>query len=132
MTLHTCFKTTKTLVEHTKFVRVYRFVAENTTYTIVLTKRFANKHTIIHCAENQIVWQQIPALFNWGGNMPGVCTPIYKCVQDKHSVTLFVVRGKPNGFTGLDDGVFRSANTFDKRYINVMSYSRFKNLQILI
>lgn len=128
MTLFECFRTTKKCVTKTKHVRVYRCVLEEDRYTVVITKRLANKHTVIHCNDDTIVWQQIPALFNWGGNMPGVYTPIYKFTQDKQAVTLFVVRGRPNGFVGLDDGVFRSANTFDKESINVMSYARFKKM----
>lgn len=74
------------------------------------------------------MWQQITRFFNWGGKAVGTMDVIYKFVQDKNCVTLFVIRGKPNGITGLDDGIFRCANNFDDRYINVMSYKRFNSL----
>ncbi len=128
MKLFEQFKISKQLTQETKFVKVYKCVSNDKEYKIIITKKFANRHTIIHCTDDRIVWEQIPALINWGGKMPGKRETLYKFVQDKNSVILFVIKGKPNGITGLDDGVFRCANNFDGNYINVMSFGRFKQL----
>ena len=48
--------------------------------------------------------------------------------EDRGYVTVFVVKGKPNSITGLDEGIFASFARFDKHRINVMSESRFKEL----
>ncbi|MBE6757326.1 MAG: hypothetical protein E7552_02095 [Ruminococcaceae bacterium] len=94
----------------------------------MITKRFANKHTVLKCDGNRIVWEQIPALFNWGGSMHGEDIPIYQYNQERERCVIFVVRGKPNGVIGLDDGIFRSADKFDENCVNVMTYKRFKKL----
>lgn len=122
------YKINKQLIEKTKFVKIYKCDFDGKEYRIVLTKKSANKYSIIHCKDEHIVWQQVPRLFNWGGKAIGTTNVIYKFVQDKNCVTIFIIRGKPNGITGLDDGAFRCANNFDEDYINVMSYSRFKKL----
>ncbi len=128
MKLFEQFKISKQLIEKTKFVKIYKCVLDDKEYKIITTKSFANRHTIIHCIDDRIVWEQIPALINWGGKMPGKRETIYKFAQDENSVIVFVIRGKPNGIAGLDDGIFRCANNFDDNYINVMTYNRFKNL----
>ena len=128
MKLFEQYKISKQLIEKTKFVKIYMCNFNGKEYKIVLTKKFANNHSIIHCKDDEIVWQQVPRFFNWGGKMVGASDVICKFVRNKNCVTIFVVRGKPNGITGLDDGVFRCANNFDDNYINVMSYSRFKKL----
>ena len=128
MKLFEQFKISKQLIEKTKFVKIYKCVLDDKEYKILVTKRFANRHTVIHCIDDRIVWEQIPALINWGGKMPGKREIVYKFAQDKNSVIVFVIRGKPNGITGLDDGIFRCANNFDDNYISVMTYNRFKNL----
>jgi len=128
MKLFNCFKTSKQFAEETKFVKIYKCVVDDKEYKIIITKKLANRHTIIHCIDDSIVWEQIPALINWGGRMPGKRDTIYKFCQDKNSVILFVVKGKPNGFVGLDNGIFRCASNFDENHLNVMSYKRFKTL----
>ena len=120
------FKSSKMLLEQTKFVRVYSCRHREKTYKIVVTKRIANKHTVLKCEGNHIVWDQIPALFNWNGKMHGEYRPVYQAGQDKEYVVLFVVRGKPNGIVGLDDGVFRSK--MGESGVTVLSYKGFRKL----
>lgn len=122
------YKISKQLIEKNKFVKVYKCYFNGKVYKIVLTRKFADKYSIIQCKDDEIVWQQVPKFFNWGGKAIGTMDIIYKFVQDKNSVNIVIIRGKPNGITGLDDGIFRCANKFDYNYINVMSYSRFKKL----
>ena len=128
MSLYQQFKATKKLVEKTKFVKIYTCRFHDKLYKIVVTKRFADKHTVLKCEENHILWDQIPALFNWGGRMHGEYRPVYQTGQDKGYTVLFVVRGKPNGVIGLDDGIFCSADKFDENCVNVMTYKHFKKL----
>lgn len=125
MTLYRMFKTNAQLCERTEFVNVYRFVLEDTAYKIVLTKRTANGHTVIHCEHNRIAWEQVPRFPRFAGRNYGDKTPIYTAIPEKTCITVFVVKGKPDGFVGLDEGVFRCADNFSDRHINVMSYKRF-------
>lgn len=126
MPLYEYFKTTARLCEETEFVRVYRMIAEGKEYKLVLTKKKANGHTVIHCEHNHIAWEQVPLFPRSVGRNYGDKVPIHTLIPEKDCVTIFVVCGKPNGFVGLDNGKFRCANNFDERCINVMSYQRFK------
>ena len=46
----------------------------------------------------------------------------------KDCIRIFVIMGKPNSITGLDEGIFCSIHKYDEKYINVMSEARFKDL----
>ena len=128
MSLYALFKAYATQQEETEFLKIYRMTAEGTDYKVVITKKRANNHTVIHCAHNRIAWEQVPLFPRIAGRNYGEKVSIYTAVPDKSCVTIFVVRGNPNGFVGLDEGVFRCANRFEARSINVMSYRRFMEL----
>lgn len=128
MTLYKLFKTTKP-TEKTRFVKIYRFEKDGENYKIILAKRSANRRSIIHCKDEQIVWEQFPLLPRiWGARL-GESLPIYKFENPRKETVIFVIKGKPNGITGLDDGNFRGVKKFDKDYINVMSLQYFKTLK---
>ena len=128
MTLYQRFKTYAVLCEQTAFVRVYRLTAEGTDYKVVVTKKRANGHTVIHCENNRIAWEQVPLFPRFAGRNYGDKVLIYTAIPEKTCITLFVVKGRPDGFIGLDDGVFRCADNLDERSINVMSEVRFRRL----
>lgn len=129
ITLYKSFKKTAVLNNKTDFVKIYKcsFCAEE--YTVIIPKRFATKNSVIHCIDDYIAWEQIPAIPRLAGKWDGEKTPIYK-FGEKTSNTVFVVKGHPNGFVGLDEGIFHSANNFDKKALNVMSLRRFKKLEV--
>ena len=127
MALYQRFKTTARLCEETGFVKVYRVAAEDTEYKVVVTKKRANGHTVVHCENNRILWEQVPLFPRFAGRNYGDKVPIFTAVPEKNYVTLFVVKGRPNGFVGLDEGVFRCVDNFDENSINVMSWRRFRN-----
>ncbi len=122
------YRRTRRLVSKTKYTKTFCCTVAFKTYDVTITRRAANKHTVIHCRDGQIVWQQIPRLFNWGGSLQGEFVPIHKCTSDKTHGTVFVVKGRPGGIVGLDDGPFSCADRFDENGINVMTYRRFKRL----
>ena len=128
MTLYQRFKTDAVLCEQTAFVRVYRLTAEGTDYKVVVTKKRANGHTVVHCEQNRILWEQVPLFPRFAGRNYGDKVPIFTAIPEKGRVTVLVVRGRPDGFVGLDEGVFRCADHFDENSINVMSERRFKRL----
>ena len=101
---------------------------DNKKYEIYFTRKRANKYSIIHCKNNTIEWEQFPVLPRIAGRYYGEREPILKLTPTKDCVRIFVVIGKPNYITGLDEGVFRSIHKYDEDYINVMSEARFKEL----
>ena len=128
MTLYPMFKTKARLCEETEFVKIYKMTVEGTEYKVVITRKRANGHTVIHCERNHIAWEQVPRFPQLAGRRYGDKTPIFRALPEKNCVTLFVVKGKPDGFVGLDEDVFRSADRFDEKSINVMSERRFRRM----
>ena len=105
-----------------------KFAIEDKNYEIYFSRKRANKHTIIHCKNNTIEWEQFSVLPRITGNYSGKREPIISMSPSKDCIRIFVVKGKPNCITGLDEGVFRSVHQYDEKYINVMSEARFKEI----
>ncbi len=128
MKIFDAFKNSRQLVEETDFLKIYKCLSENVEYRIIITKKIANKFSIIHCIDDYIAWEQVPRFWRLAGRRYGDRIPIYKFDKTTNIVSIFVVRGAPNGITGLDDGIFCCANNFDISCLNVMTYRRLKEL----
>lgn len=109
-------------------VGLVKFEEDNKKYEVYFTRKRANKHSIIHCLNNTIEWEQFPLLPRIVGRSYGERVPIIKLSPLNGYIRIFVIMGKPNGITGLDEGDFRSSRMYDENYINVMSEARFKEL----
>ena len=112
-------KSTKTVI----------FNNEVLTYRVIVTKRRANKLSLIRCVNGAVVWEQIPLLYlrnNERGR--GDIVDSIPITVDKNCVTFFVIKGRPRSIQGLDEGIFRSAKNFDFSYINLMSEKIFRKL----
>jgi hypothetical protein len=130
-TLYDLFKKAKhepipTLFEKMNLVR---FSDGDKNYEVYFTAKRANKRTIINCVNNLIEWEQLPMLPMSRGCVYGVKERILSVTPSKEYVRIVVIMGKPTVITGLDDGIFRSANKFDESFVNVMSEARFKTLE---
>ena len=128
MSLYERFQNEARLCEETVFVKIHQMTVADKAYKVIVTKKRANGHTVIHCENNGIAWEQVPLFPRFAGRNYGDRIRIHKVTPNKNCVTIFVVKGRPNGFVGLDDGVFRCADNFDEQGINVMSWWRFKRL----
>ena len=122
-----CFKRSKELIDVTDFVKIYKLVCDEKEYQIILTKRIANKRTVIHFIDHTILWEQTPWLPRLAGRYYGDKIPIYK-FTDKPVNTIFVLKGAPLADEGLDDGIFRSPKRYDENYVNCMTYKRFRKM----
>lgn len=109
-------------------VGLVKFEDDNKKYEIYFTRKRANKHSVIHCKNNTIVWEQLPILPRIAGRTHGTREPIISLAPTKECVRIVVILGKPGSITGLDEGTFRSIHKYDENYINVMSEARFKDL----
>ena len=111
-------------------MNLVRFSDGDKNYEVYFTAKRANKRTIINCVDNFIEWEQLPLLaMSWGGVHGIKKERILSLMPSKEYVRIVVIMGKPTVITGLDDGIFRSANKFDEDYVNVMSETRFKTLE---
>ena len=104
------------------------FEVDNKKYRVFFARRRANRYSIIHCKDNTIEWEQFPILPRIAGRRYGIREPMIKLAPSKDCISIFVILGKPNSITGLDEGDFRSIHKYDECYINVMSEARFKEL----
>ena len=109
-------------------VGLVKFEYDNIKYEIYFTRKRANKYSIIHCKNNTIEWEQFPILPRIMGRYYGEREPLISIAPSKECVRIFVIMGKPNSITGLDEGVFHSIHKYNENYINVMSEARFKDL----
>ena len=114
--------------DFTDNVGLVRFELDGKSYEVYLTRKRANKYSIIHLKGDTVEWEQFPVLPRIAGRMYGKSKPIIKLSPLKDCVRIFVIKGKPNYIAGLDDGIFRSVRRYDEAYINVMSMARFKEL----
>ena len=129
--IYNCFKELKPISSKNGFmdkIGLVKFDHNNKHYEIYFTRRRANKYSIIHCKNNTIEWEQFPILPRVVGRLYGKREPMINLAPSKDCVRIFVIMGKPNCITGLDEGIFRSASKYNERYINVMSEARFKEL----
>ncbi len=111
-------------------MNLVRFSDGEKNYEVYFTAKRAGKRTIINCVDNGIEWEQLPILaMSWGGVYGIKKERILSVTPSKEYVRIVVIMGKPTVITGLDDGIFRSANKFDENYVNVMSEARFKTLE---
>ncbi len=98
-------------------------------YRVIMTRKRATRLSLIRCAARSVVWEQIPFLYlRYNERGRGEVIQNIPVAIDKSCVTVFVVKGKPRSIWGLDEGIFRSANKFDKNFVNVMSEKRFKRI----
>lgn len=105
------------------------FEYDGQNYRVIMTRKRANKLSLIRCSERTVVWEQIPFLYlRYNERGRGDVIANIPVGVDKKCVTIFVINGKPRSIWGLDEGIFRSANKFDKCFVNVMSEKRFKKL----
>ena len=94
------FKRSKELIDETDFVKIYKLVCDEKEYKIILTKRIANKRTVIHFVDRTILWEQTPWFPRLAGRYYGDKIPIYK-FTDKPVNTIFVLKGVPLADEGL-------------------------------
>ena len=98
-------------------------------YRVIMTRKRANKLSLIRCSGRTVVWEQIPFLYlRYNERGRGEVIQNIPVAVDRGCITVFVIKGKPRSIWGLDEGIFRSANKFNKSFVNVMSEKRFKYL----
>lgn len=119
------FKSNAILTGNDEFFEIYRLENEGQIYVIKKTKRSANKHTVIHCENGAIIWEQIYPL--------GISPVRKRTVITKSSFSecgergIVLISGKPKCITGLDDSEFVSlhGSIRSDRDIYVMSWKAF-------
>lgn len=133
ISLYDAYKKQRRKTSETEFLNVYEFSYSGQRFIAFVTKKTANKCTIIECQNNDIKWRQLSKTWRLDGTgaFLGIVDLIARMSPDKDAVDLFIISGKPGEIKGLDDGIFRSARKFGgEGYINVMSEAAFKCLTL--
>ena len=126
MKIFEAFRISKELLEETEHFKVYKCFCDGKEYQILVTRKFANKKTVIHCLDDTVFWEQLPLFPKLQSQ--GDRVSIYKFDGNKKVITTFVIKGSPRIIEGLDDGVFRCADNFDDCALNIMTYGDFKEM----
>ena len=120
------FKTGATLVEKDQYFTTYRLDVGENKYIIKKTNGTANKHTVIQCKGEMIIWEQIIPL---GISPSRETTPILnKNFAEPECRGIVIISGKPMYFMGLDENGFVSSRGAVKsgKDVYVMSSAAFK------
>ena len=128
MTFYTAYLNADPTVSESEHVKTVLFEHEGTSYRVITTKKRATRFSTIRCANDLIVWEQLPVCARLSGYSHGETQALWSMPisVDKSCITMFVISGKPNCIKGLDEGIFRSVHKFDAGCINVMSEARFR------
>lgn len=122
------FVTNKVLINSDEYCKTYSFDFCGKKIIIKKTIQKANKHTVIHCEANSVVWEQIYPVGIYPERVKHVITDA--SFLSKDTICVLVISGQPMCIQALDEGIWASANKFpDKNQaVYVMSEVRMKLL----
>lgn len=127
MKLFESFQTNKELLLKTKYIKAYSVKCNEKEYTVIVTRKIANKRTSLYFIDSTIYWKQRPLFLNRTGYL-GEKIAICKFDTQNIANTLFVVRGTPLHDEGLDNGIFRSIKNYDEKFVNCLTYNQFRQM----
>lgn len=127
MKLFESFQASKELLLKTKYIKAYSVKCNDKEYTVIITRKIANKRTSLYFIDGTVYWKQRPRFLNRAGYR-GERIAICKFDTQNVANTLFVVRGAPLHDEGLDSGIFRSTKKYDEKFVNCMTYKKFKDM----
>ena len=127
MNLFESFQSNKELLLRTKYIDAYSVQCKDQEYTVIVTRKFANKRTSLYFIDNTIYWKQRPRFLNRAGYR-GEQIAICKFDTQNIANTLFIVRGAPLHDEGLDNGIFRSIKNYDEKFVNCLTYNQFRKM----
>jgi len=122
------FAMNKVLINSDEFCKTYTFEYGNKRIILKKTIQKANKHTVIHCKENSVVWEQIYPVGIYPARVNTVISDASFCGKDH--VCVLVITGRPMCIEALDEGIWKSAEKFpgENGSAFVMSEARMKLL----
>ena len=113
--------------EENELYKTVRFTLDGVKYTVCRTKETATKATNILCCDDGTIYREqfYPVGYHTG---TPVRTALIKPLRDPDTVTVVLIKGKPNLIAGLDENGYVSSRGTRKSSadIYVMSESAFK------
>lgn len=123
---YNAFKKDSVVINATETCEERQFEYKGKPYIVAKTMKFADRHTVIKCEKEQIIWEQIIPL---GIRPVSEEKVIIKTSFAKGNARgIFVISGEPLRIEGLDDGCCISPlrATESDRDIYVLTASSFK------
>ena len=117
--IYDCFLKAKKNISNSSLfdkLDIIKFKFDGTLYQVFYTKKRANRYSIIHCNGNTISWEQFPVLPRAAGRLSGIKEPMISLYPNNSLITIFVIKGKSNSITGLDDVLL-------DRFINLIKHT---------
>lgn len=127
MKLFESFQANKELLLKTKYIEAYSVKCNEKEYTVIITRKIANKRTSLYFIDSTVYWKQRPRFLNRTGYR-GERIAICKFDTQNIANTVFIVRGTPLHDEGLDNGIFRSIKKYDEKFVNCMTYDQFMQM----
>ena len=126
LSLYEAFARKAEPVGEDEFCLIYRLSHEGINYSIKRIKLHANKHTVIHCEQDSILWEQIYPLGHSPVREKTVVSKRCFAARDEQGVVL--IDGSPMCMTGLDEQGFVSAKGKKRKEddVFVMTVAAFK------
>ena len=106
-------------------LRVVEFEHLGTVFKVGIAPNPANRHTVIRCEKNGILWEQLHAVgISPASTRSVLCSPSF---LESGKVCILLIDGAPANITGLDDGIYLSAKReYHNGGLYVMSTAAFK------
>lgn len=124
------FKSDKLLVSKTQHTNTFFLNYRGKDYTIIKTRKIANKHTFIACTEGGVLWEQFFPV----GISPAKESLLIarKGFQVKNSLAVLVISGEPNHIKNLGEyGYLSKLQTHrSPDDVIVLTESEFKKFEV--
>ncbi len=123
---YNAFKKDSVVINATELCEFRQFKYEGKLYIVAKTLKSANRHTVIKCEKEQIIWKQI---------IPVGIRPVSEekvvlksSFANGNAIGILVILGEPLRIEGLDDGCFISLrrDTVCEGSVCVLTASEFK------
>ncbi|MBQ9783057.1 MAG: helix-turn-helix transcriptional regulator [Clostridia bacterium] len=126
LSLYDAFHEHAVLTETDEFFHTYRLEHHGVSYVIKRTHQHANKHTVIHCEKDSILWEQLYPVGHLRIPERTVMTKRNFVAPGEQGIVL--IDGSPMCITGLDENGFVSAKgkKTGKNDLYVMTFAAFK------
>lgn len=124
-TLYSAYREARKGAVSEGFLRVAEFQHCGVHFKVGVTEKSANRHTVIHCRQTGVIWEQIHAL----GVSPvsetvSVCSSSF---LERDKICVVLIAGSPANITGLDEGIYLSIKReYGEGGLYVMSAAAFK------
>ena len=129
--VYEAYRKAATLTSENELTKTYELSFEGKRIEAIVTKKTANKYSIISCRNEEINWKQLQPLYRLQGiHYTSGEEFFFGKIRPAADGTyrLFIISGKPGSIEGLDDGFFRSArHSGGSDVLHVMSMAAFKH-----